>query len=91
MAFGALHPADHSPLVILALGVAILASRIRRGRLFYRIAFFLPYVVPSSVVTLVFLWMYTPQIGLIPKIFDAIGLPVPDFIGSTSGAGPPWC
>ncbi|MET8286289.1 carbohydrate ABC transporter permease [Streptomyces sp. NPDC048448] len=73
------------PLVILALGVAILASRIRRGRLFYRIAFFLPYVVPSSVVTLVFLWMYTPQIGLIPKVFGAVGLPVPDFIGSTSG------
>ncbi|MER6221226.1 carbohydrate ABC transporter permease [Streptomyces sp. 900105755] len=73
------------PLVILALAVAVLASRIRRGRLFYRIAFFVPYVVPSSVVTLVFLWMYTPQIGLLPKVFDAVGLPVPDFIGSTSG------
>ncbi|MFQ6144130.1 carbohydrate ABC transporter permease [Streptomyces seoulensis] len=73
------------PLVILALVVAILASRMRRGRVFYRVAFFAPYVVPSSVVALIFLWMYTPQIGLLPKLFGAVGLPVPDFIGSTSG------
>jgi len=73
------------PLVILAMAAAILASRVRRGRVFYRLAFFAPYVVPSSIVALIFLWMYTPQIGLIPKIFGAVGLPVPDFIGSTSG------
>jgi multiple sugar transport system permease protein len=73
------------PLVVLALAGAVLASRVRRGRVFYRLAFFAPYVVPSSVVALIFLWMYTPQIGLLPKVFGAVGLPVPDFIGSTSG------
>ncbi|OQR64572.1 sugar ABC transporter permease [Streptomyces maremycinicus] len=72
-------------LVVLALVVAILAARMPRGRVFYRLAFFAPYVVPSSVVALIFLWMYTPQIGLLPKLFGAVGLPVPDFIGSTSG------
>lgn len=72
-------------LVVLALAFAILASRIRRGTVFYRLAFFAPYVVPSSVVALIFLWMYTPQVGLVPKIFDAVGLTPPDFIGSTSG------
>ncbi|MBY8882873.1 carbohydrate ABC transporter permease [Actinacidiphila acidipaludis] len=73
------------PLVVLALVFAVLAARIRRGRVFYRIAFFAPYVVPSSVVALIFLWIYTPQVGLAPKFFHAVGLPVPDFIGSTSG------
>jgi multiple sugar transport system permease protein len=73
------------PLVVLALAGAVLASRVRRGRVLYRLAFFAPYVVPSSVVALIFLWMYTPQIGLLPKVFGAVGLPVPDFIGSTSG------
>ncbi|MER5198689.1 carbohydrate ABC transporter permease [Streptomyces sp. NPDC002755] len=72
-------------LVVLALVVAILAARMPRGRVFYRLAFFAPYVVPSSVVALIFLWMYTPQIGLLPKLFGTVGLPVPDFIGSTSG------
>jgi multiple sugar transport system permease protein len=73
------------PLVILALVFAVLTARMRRGRVFYRLAFFAPYVVPSSVVALIFLWMYTPQVGLITKLFGAVGLPVPDFIGSTSG------
>jgi multiple sugar transport system permease protein len=73
------------PLVVLALVFAVLAARIRRGRVFYRIAFFAPYVVPSSVVALIFLWIYTPQVGLAPKVFSAVGLPVPDFIGSTAG------
>lgn len=72
-------------LVVLALIVAVLAARMRHGRVFYRIAFFAPYVVPSSVVALVFLWIYTPQIGLLPKVFHAVGLPAPDFIGSTAG------
>lgn len=72
-------------LVMLALAFAVLASRIRRGTVFYRLAFFAPYVVPSSVVVLVFLWMYTPQVGLVPKLFSAVGLTSPDFIGSTSG------
>ncbi|MDI1453136.1 carbohydrate ABC transporter permease [Streptomyces sp. NPDC003388] len=73
------------PLVVLALAGAILASRVRRGRVLYRVAFFAPYVVPSSVVALIFLWMYTPQIGLVPKVLGAAGLPVPDFLGSSSG------
>lgn len=72
-------------LVLLALLAAVLASRIRRGRVFYRLAFFAPYVVPSSVVALIFLWMYTPQVGLLPKLFGAVGLAPPDFLGSTSG------
>ncbi|MCA1219422.1 carbohydrate ABC transporter permease [Streptomyces sp. 8L] len=72
-------------LVVLALLTAILASRVRRGRVFYRLAFFAPYVVPSSVVALIFLWIYTPQVGLLPKLFGAVGLTSPDFIGSTSG------
>jgi multiple sugar transport system permease protein len=73
------------PLVVLALVAAVLAGRMRRGRVFYRLAFFAPYVVPSSVVALIFLWMYTPQVGLLTKVFSGLGLPVPDFIGSTSG------
>lgn len=73
------------PLVILSLAFAVLAARLRRGQLLYRLAFFAPYVVPSAVVALIFLWMYTPQVGLIPKLFSAVGLSAPDFIGSTSG------
>lgn len=74
------------PLVLLALLFAILAARISRGRWFFRVAFFAPYVVPSSVVCLIFAFMYTPQTGLISKLFSGVGLSAPNFLGSTSGA-----
>jgi multiple sugar transport system permease protein len=72
-------------LVVVPLAFAILASRVKRGRVFYRVAFFAPYVVPSSAVALVFTWMYQPQIGLISKMFGWVGLPEPAFLSSTSG------
>ncbi len=74
------------PLILLSLLFAILAARISRGRWFYRLAFFAPYVVPSSVVCLIFAFMYTPQTGLISKLFSGVGLSAPNFLGSTSGA-----
>jgi len=73
-------------LVLLPLLFAILASRIARGRWFYRLAFFAPYVVPSSAVCLIFAFMYTPQTGLITNAFGWFGLTAPNFLGSTSGA-----
>ena len=74
------------PLILLPLLFAILAARISRNRWFYRLAFFAPYVVPSSVVCLIFAFMYTPQTGLISKLFSGVGLSAPNFLGSTSGA-----
>jgi len=73
-------------LVLLPLLFAILASRLTRGRWFYRLAFFAPYVVPSSAVCLIFAFMYTPQTGLITNAFGWVGLTAPDFLGTTSGA-----
>ncbi len=74
------------PLIILPLLFAIFAARISRNRWFFRLAFFAPYVVPSSVVCLIFAFMYTPQTGLITKAFSWVGLSAPNFLGSTSGA-----
>ncbi len=74
------------PLVLLPLLFAILAARISRGRWFFRLAFFAPYVVPSSVVCLIFAFMYTPETGLLTKAFGWVGLPAPNFLGSTPGA-----
>lgn len=72
-------------LVLLPLLFAVLASRMRHGKTFYRLAFFAPYVVPSAAVALIFAWMYAPQIGLVGKAFSAVGLTAPNFLGSTSG------
>jgi multiple sugar transport system permease protein len=73
-------------LVVLPLLFAVFAARLTRGRWFYRLAFFAPYVVPSSAVCLIFAFMYTPQTGLITNAFGWFGLTAPNFLGSTSGA-----
>jgi multiple sugar transport system permease protein len=73
-------------LVLLPLLFAVLASRMRRNQWFFRLAFFAPYVVPSSAVCLIFAFMYTPETGLITNAFGWVGLTAPDFFGSTSGA-----
>jgi multiple sugar transport system permease protein len=73
-------------LVLLPLLFAVLASRLRRNRWFFRLAFFAPYVVPSSAVCLIFAFMYTPQTGLVTNAFGWFGLTAPDFFGTTTGA-----
>jgi multiple sugar transport system permease protein len=73
-------------LVLLPLLFAILASRIARAQSFYRLAFFAPFVVPSSAVCLIFAFMYTPETGLITNVFGWFGLTAPNFFGTTSGA-----
>jgi multiple sugar transport system permease protein len=73
-------------LVLLPLLFAVLAARLTRNRWFFRLAFFAPYVVPSSAVCLIFAFMYTPETGLITNAFGWFGLTAPNFLGSTFGA-----
>jgi multiple sugar transport system permease protein len=70
------------PLVILAFVFAMLADRARRGRAFFRLAFFLPYILPSAVVALIWIWLYTPELGLLSKIVTSLGFAEPNWLGS---------
>jgi len=72
------------PLVILAFVFALLADRARRGRWFFRLAFFLPYILPSAVMALIWIWLYTPQLGLLGKIVTGLGFAEPNWLGSPS-------
>jgi multiple sugar transport system permease protein len=65
------------PLVAVALVLAIFTDRLRRGRWFFRLLFFAPYVVPSAAVALIWTWLYTPQIGLWDKWLSAVGIANP--------------
>ena len=72
------------PLVILAFVFALLADRVRRGRWFFRLAFFLPYILPSAVVALIWMWLYTPELGLLGRVVTAFGFAEPAWLGSPS-------
>jgi multiple sugar transport system permease protein len=70
------------PLVVLAFVFALLADRASRGRWFFRLAFFLPYILPSAVVALIWLWLYTPELGLLGRVVTALGFTEPNWLGS---------
>ena len=63
------------PLVILALVFAMLTNRAIPARWLFRLAFFAPYVLPVSVVALIWGWIYQPGFGLINGALTFIGLP----------------
>jgi multiple sugar transport system permease protein len=76
------------PLVILAFVFALLADRVVRGRAFFRFAFFAPYVLPSAVMSLIWVWIYTPAIGLAEGWLGAIGISAPNWLGDPTWAMP---
>ena len=65
------------PLVLLALGLALLVSRISRLQWLFRLTFFAPFVLPVSVMVLVWNWLYQPDFGLINSYLDSLGLGQP--------------
>jgi raffinose/stachyose/melibiose transport system permease protein len=62
-----------APLV-LGLGLALLLWGVRRGSTFYRIVFFLPYVLPLVAVGVVWGWIYSPTRGWLNRGLEAVGL-----------------
>jgi multiple sugar transport system permease protein len=74
------------PLVIFALALALLADRVVRGRWFFRLAFFAPYILPSAVMALIWMWLYTPALGLLSDAVTALGLTAPNWLGDPNWA-----
>jgi ABC-type sugar transport system permease subunit len=62
-----------APLVI-GLLLALLVWNVRRGNVWYRLAFFMPYVLPQVAVGVVWGWIYEPSRGWLNKGLEAVGL-----------------
>ena len=52
------------PLVILAFVLAILANRVRQAQWFFRLAFFVPFILPSAAISLIWVFIYSPSTGV---------------------------
>lgn len=60
-------------LVVLALALALLVNRAIPAQWLFRTIFFAPFVLPVSVVALLWNWLYQPGFGLINGVLTAIG------------------
>jgi multiple sugar transport system permease protein len=76
------------PLILTAFVLALLADRVARGRWFFRLAFFMPYILPSAVVALIWIWIYTPGLGLLEAGLSKIGVTAPIWLGDATWAMP---
>ena len=74
------------PLVVLGFVLALLAERAGTARWFLRLAFFAPYILPSAVMALIWMWIYTPKLGLGAAAVSAVGLDPPSWLGEPGWA-----
>jgi multiple sugar transport system permease protein len=76
------------PLVVLGLGLALLANRVMPGRTLFRLALFAPFVLPVTVVALIWTWLYQPSFGLVNGYLRQLGLPAIGWLTDTHAAMP---
>lgn len=62
------------PLIAVGLVMALLTHRLAPARWLWRMAFFAPYVLPSSAVALIFVWVLQPGFGLADGILAWFGI-----------------
>jgi raffinose/stachyose/melibiose transport system permease protein len=60
--------------VVLGLGLALLLWDVQRGSVPYRVAFFLPYVLPQVAIAVVWGWIYEPTRGWLNRVLELVGL-----------------
>jgi multiple sugar transport system permease protein len=74
--------------VAIALGLALLLNRPRRGVGLYRVAVYVPTVVPSVAYALVWLWIFNPRYGPLNLALASLGLPAPAWLIDSATALP---
>jgi multiple sugar transport system permease protein len=66
------------PLVILAFVLAVLANRVMRGQWFFRLAFFVPFILPSAAIALIWDFIFSPTTGLWNSFQSLLGVEDPN-------------
>jgi ABC-type sugar transport system permease subunit len=74
--------------VVLGLAIAILVNQALRGVVIFRSIFLLPYVTVTVALSLVWKWLYLPDIGLINSALGAVGIVGPAWLTSQTWAMP---
>ncbi len=63
------------PQLVIGLILAVVLNRKIIGQKFHRVAFYLPNVTSMVSISMVWLWLYDPTLGLLNQMLKAVGLP----------------
>jgi ABC-type sugar transport system permease subunit len=72
----------------LGLALAVALQRTTRVNTFFRSVYFFPVISAFATMGIVWKFLLDPDIGLIPHMLSAVGLPSTDFLQSTTWALP---
>ncbi|MFA6242170.1 MAG: extracellular solute-binding protein [Candidatus Hydrogenedentales bacterium] len=61
--------------MVVGLGIAMLLSREVRGMGVYRTIFYLPAVMPAVAASILWLWIFNPQEGVLNSVLGQFGVP----------------
>jgi len=67
--------------IALALGMALWANERLTGRSFLRLAYFTPTILPMIAVANIWLFFYTPEIGLVDQVLSFFGFVGHNWLG----------
>ncbi|WP_216853846.1 carbohydrate ABC transporter permease [Phytoactinopolyspora halotolerans] len=73
-------------LIVVALVMALLTHRNMPARWLFRLAYFMPFLVPVTVVTMIWTWLLGTDFGLINGMLDGIGLGPVNWLGEPAAA-----
>ena len=62
------------PLVLVGLVMALLVFQGLPGQWLWRLSFFMPFLLASTVAAQFWIWMYNPQLGLVNALLGVVGV-----------------
>lgn len=62
------------PLVVLSLVMAVLVEAGLPGKWLWRLSFFMPYLLASTVISQIWVWIFNPQLGIANAVLRFFGL-----------------
>lgn len=74
--------------IVVAMLVALLLNRNIRGQQFFRVIYYLPFVVSGVAVAWMWRIMYNPEFGVVNLVLDFFGIQGPRWLASSAWALP---
>ncbi|WP_261165427.1 carbohydrate ABC transporter permease [Microbacterium sp. Marseille-Q6965] len=62
------------PLVLIALIMALLVDQGLPGQWLWRLSFFMPFLLASTVISQIWVWIFNPQIGAANALLESLGM-----------------
>lgn len=68
------------PLVVISLAVAMLVNMRLKGQWLWRLSVFMPYLLASTVVSQVWVWLFNPDLGAFNTVLGFFGITGPTWL-----------